>query len=158
MVGLKNMVPAKQLIRSAAWCSTWASCNSVQYPQWSGLQKWRDSSINQDRLWGQKGPQPLLEHCNSSSDLDAFSSLSEMGALVLSTPDPLQKSMLSHLAFSKWKHFGLPVGVCSPPVGPSRPSKPQLVSLSLVTLLCFAYVFSNYWLNVTAFSMLLIIG
>lgn len=118
------MVPTKQLITRAC-CSS-----SVQYPQWSGLEKWRDSPINQDRLWGQKGPQPLLEHTttNLKTELDAFSSLAEMGALVLSTPEPLHKSKLSHLAFSKWKQNGLPVGVCQPPAGPSRPPKPQLVS------------------------------
>lgn len=131
---LVGMLRTKQLIRSAC-CSTWASCNTVRYPQWSGLDKWRDSSINQDRLWGHKGPQPLLEHSNLS-ELDAFSSLAEMGALVLSTPDPLQKSKFSHLAFSKWKQNKLPVGVCSPPVGPSRPSKPQLVSLLNSPLFC----------------------
>lgn len=123
------MVPAKQVIIRACCFS------SVQYPQWSGLEKWRDSSINQDRLWGQKGPQTLLEHSNLI-ELDALSSLAEMGALVLSTPDPLQKSKLSHLAFSKWKQNGLSVGVCQPPVGPSRPPKPQLVSFRNPPLFC----------------------
>ncbi|KAK1388832.1 Ferritin-like superfamily [Heracleum sosnowskyi] len=120
LVGIKNMVPTKQLITRACW--------SNNVPQWSGLQKWRDSSMNQDRLWGQKGPQPLLELTSNLSELDGLSSLAEMGALVLSTPDPLQKSKLSHFAYSKWKQNGLPVGVCQPPVGPSRPAKPRLVS------------------------------
>ncbi|WOH05606.1 hypothetical protein DCAR_0625025 [Daucus carota subsp. sativus] len=126
---IQNMIPRK-LITSAC-CSTWAcrsiSTSNVQSPQWSGLEKWRESSINQERLWGQKGPQPMIE-VDDSSDLGSLSSLAEMGALVLSTPDPLRKSRLSHLAYSKWKQNGLPVGVSAPPVGPSRPIKPQLVS------------------------------
>lgn len=51
-----------------------------------------------------------------------------MGAMVLSTPDPLTKSLLSHLAYTKWRTDNLPIGVSQPPVTPARPPKPQLVS------------------------------
>ncbi|PIA32963.1 hypothetical protein AQUCO_04200005v1 [Aquilegia coerulea] len=59
--------------------------------------------------------------------MDSCSSLSEYGALVLSTSDPLAKSKLSHLAYSKWRHGELSIGVSTPPNQPARPSKPQLV-------------------------------
>ncbi|KAK6142639.1 hypothetical protein DH2020_022987 [Rehmannia glutinosa] len=51
-----------------------------------------------------------------------------MGGVVLSTADPLTKAMLSHLAYSKWRQEGLPVGVSDAPSTPARPVKPQLVS------------------------------
>lgn len=143
-----NMVPSKQLITSACY-SSWTCCNNKA--QWSGLEKWRQSSINQDRLWGQKGPQTLLEH--DLSEVDSMSSLAEMGGLVLSTPDPLQKSRLSHLAYSKWKQSGLPVGVSRPPVGPSRPTKPQLVFSLHPSLFDYLLVFSGLFVECNCFSL-----
>ncbi|KAL0320367.1 UNVERIFIED_CONTAM: putative protein HI [Sesamum radiatum] len=51
-----------------------------------------------------------------------------MGAVVLSTADPLAKAELSHSAYTKWRQNGLPVGVSEAPSSPARPPKPQLVS------------------------------
>lgn len=56
------------------------------------------------------------------------SSLAEMGSLVLSTSDPLTKSKLSHLAYSRWRTEHLPIGDSQAPDRPARPAKPQLVS------------------------------
>ncbi|KAL3509235.1 hypothetical protein ACH5RR_028636 [Cinchona calisaya] len=109
---------------------------------WSGLENWRSSPLNHNRFWGPNGPQtpPLqpsfsvseetMENCMnfSSTDLDSCSSLAEMGAVVLSTADPLEKSKLSHLAYSRWCQEGLPIGVFQPPSKPARPEKPKLVS------------------------------
>ncbi|KAF5731363.1 hypothetical protein HS088_TW18G00040 [Tripterygium wilfordii] len=105
------------------------SSPSQQYSPWSGLQSWRDSQLNKNRFWGPDGPEPQP----SSTGFEDFhmgsaSSLAELGALVLSTSDPLAKSKLSHLAFSRWRNERLPIGVCQPPSRPARPSKPQLVS------------------------------
>ncbi|XP_021280727.1 uncharacterized protein LOC110414001 [Herrania umbratica] len=113
-----------------------SSSSSSQFSQWSGLQSWRESPLNEDRFWGPNGPRPLLQSQYSSKDADTpnspleatGSSLAELGALVLSTADPLTKSKLSHLAFSRWRNENLPIGVCQPPSRPARPPKPQLVS------------------------------
>ncbi|KAL5573742.1 hypothetical protein UlMin_023339 [Ulmus minor] len=105
------------------------SSSSLQCSPWSGLEAWRESPINEDPIWGPNGPQPLQLHSQSStSDSSSPSSLVEFGALVLSTSDPLTKSKLSHLAFSKWKMDNLPLGVSQPPSRPARPPKPLLVS------------------------------
>ncbi|XP_015881190.3 uncharacterized protein LOC107417133 [Ziziphus jujuba] len=112
-----------------------SSSSSAQYSTWSGLQAWRESQLNEDRFWGPNGPQPLLARSQPSA-MDAYyssavssvSSLAELGALVLSTTDPLAKSRLSHLAFTKWRLENLPLGVCEPPSRPARPPKPELVS------------------------------
>ncbi|XVF60901.1 hypothetical protein PTKIN_Ptkin08bG0085500 [Pterospermum kingtungense] len=102
--------------------------SSVPSP-WSGLRSWRESPLNEDQFWGSDGPQPqpLLQYSQHSLEASG-SSLAELGALVLSTSDPLTKSKLSHLAFSKWRNENLPIGLCQPPSRPARPSKPQLVS------------------------------
>ncbi|XP_043699542.1 uncharacterized protein HI_0077 isoform X2 [Telopea speciosissima] len=104
-----------------------------QYQAWSGLQSWRESSLNESRLWGSKGPEqpPTLPLSSIQADDDsmaAASSLAELGTIVLSTSDPLTKSRLSHLAYSRWRSEGLPLGVSKPPDRPARPPKPQLVS------------------------------
>lgn len=124
---------------------------SVRYPKqesesqityWPGLDNWRSSPLNHNRLWGQNGPQTVSIPFSDvtfqengadgldlgSVDLGSCSSLAEMGALVLSTADPLKKSKLSHLAYTRWREEGLPVGVSEPPIKPARPLKPQLVS------------------------------
>ncbi|GAV60137.1 DUF455 domain-containing protein [Cephalotus follicularis] len=122
------------------------SCSSLPHPilktkpfssqntLWSGLQYWRDSPLNEHRFWGPNGPEPLLQSQPSSTDtngnnvrMESASSLAELGALVLSTSDPLTKSKLSHFAFSKWCNHKLPVGVFDPPSRPARPPKPLLV-------------------------------
>ncbi|KAK9285388.1 hypothetical protein L1049_024580 [Liquidambar formosana] len=111
------------------------SSSSLKYSPWSGLQTWRDSPLNESRIWGPNGPEPppLLSQPSSIEIGDAPmalgpSSLAELGAMVLSTSDPLTKSKISHIAYSKWRLENLPVGVAEPPGRPARPPKPQLVS------------------------------
>ncbi|XP_042480373.1 uncharacterized protein HI_0077 isoform X2 [Macadamia integrifolia] len=119
--------------------STSSSSSFVpQYQPWSGLQCWRESSLNESRVWGSKGPEqpqppppppPPLSSIEAEEDpTAAASSLAELGTLVLSTGDPLTKSRLSHLAYSRWRSEGLPLGVSKPPDQPARPPRPQLVS------------------------------
>lgn len=105
-----------------------------KYRPWSGLQNWRESPLNENRFWGPSGPEPVPEsplHPNDHSDdpISSASSLAELGAVVLSTSDPLAKSKLSHLAFSRWRNENLPIGVFDPPSRPARPPKPILVRL-----------------------------
>ncbi|XP_023752273.1 uncharacterized protein LOC111900619 [Lactuca sativa] len=101
-----------------------------QHPLWPGLQSWRDSSLNHNRFWGPSGPEPEtpIGPNYQNSQLDSATSLAEMGAMILSTSDPITKSRLSHLAYSKWRRDRLPIGASQPPDRPARPSKPQLVS------------------------------
>lgn len=112
-------------------------CSSLQYSPWSGLQAWRESPLNENRIWGPNGPQSLVlqspssavDNCDSS--IGSASSLAELGSLVLSTSDPLTKSKLSHLAYSRWRRENLPLGLVSdPPSRPARPLKPKLVRFS----------------------------
>ncbi len=56
------------------------------------------------------------------------SSLAEWGALVLGTPDPVDKAFLTHHAFRLWVDGSLPLGVSQAPDSPARPAKPELVS------------------------------
>ncbi|KNA21521.1 hypothetical protein SOVF_041890 [Spinacia oleracea] len=100
---------------------------SSLHNEWSGLQQWRESSINQNRVWGPTGPEPPLKPDHVEIPSGSASSLAELGALVLSTSDPLAKSQLSHFAYSKWRSEKLPIGVFEPPTRPARPCKPQLV-------------------------------
>ncbi|KAF6177138.1 hypothetical protein GIB67_025475 [Kingdonia uniflora] len=99
------------------------------------LQGWREASLNENRTWGSNAPQPLPSSSIApQDDPTAFaSSLSELGALVLSTSDPLTKAKLSHLAYSRWRRENLPLGVFKPPDRPARPPKPQLVTSMLIT-------------------------
>ncbi|KAM1114211.1 uncharacterized protein LOC126583991 [Malus sylvestris] len=115
--------------------SSSSSSSCLQYSPWSGLQTWRECPLNENRWWGTKGPQPQpLQSQPSSIDkhysqmVSSASSLAELGALVLSTSDPLAKSRISHLAYSRWRHDRLPLGASDPPPPPARPFKPQLVS------------------------------
>uniref|UniRef100_A0A7N0V472 Uncharacterized protein n=1 Tax=Kalanchoe fedtschenkoi TaxID=63787 RepID=A0A7N0V472_KALFE len=97
---------------------------SIQYTPWSGLQSWRANPLNEERKWGPSGPQfhpPLQLPLQGSS-------LAELGAIVLSTSDPLEKSRLSHLAYTQWRLHKLPVGTADAPHTPARPLKPLLVS------------------------------
>ncbi|KAL3848785.1 hypothetical protein ACJIZ3_010667 [Penstemon smallii] len=102
---------------------------SIHHSHWSGLHHWRHSPLNHDRFWGPKGPiqEPNETEINPSSLKSCFS-LAEMGSVVLTTADPLTKAKLSHMAYTKWRQEGLPIGASDPPVSPARPSKPQLVS------------------------------
>lgn len=139
MPRIKLNVMLSTMIRGA-WCSEIPpphslkpklsfSSSCLKYPQWSGLLTWRESSLNEDRLWGPKGPEPPVHPVKSNDDkMASASSLAELGALVLSTPDPITKSNLSHLAYSTWRLKQLPIGVSEPPARPARPPKPQLVS------------------------------
>ncbi|CAH2038772.1 unnamed protein product [Thlaspi arvense] len=111
--------------------SSSSSSSTTQHKLWSGLEDWRKSPVNDLRVWGPTGP---LLPTSSSSDscsyglVSAASSLADLGALVLSTSDPLSKSHISHLAFSRWRRENLPVGSVSHlPSSPARPPKPLLV-------------------------------
>ncbi|XP_010915602.1 uncharacterized protein [Elaeis guineensis] len=96
---------------------------------WSGLQSWREAPTNECRTWGPDGPcQPTDRALLDDAPTASAASLAECAALVLSTPDPLAKSRLSHLAYSRWRRHGLPVGVVRPPDRPARPDRPILVS------------------------------
>ncbi|KAI3465816.1 hypothetical protein Pfo_022479 [Paulownia fortunei] len=115
-----------------------SSASSIDYPplhhhpQWSGLHHWRRSPLNHDRYWGTNGPIQEPNEIKFSPPsppvFSSCSSLAEMGGVVLSTADPLTKAKLSHLAYTKWRQEGLPVGVSDAPSRPARPPKPQLVS------------------------------
>ncbi|PIA64589.1 hypothetical protein AQUCO_00100220v1 [Aquilegia coerulea] len=61
---------------------------------WSGLETWRKSSINENRIWGSKAPQQPSLSSDELITMDSCSSLSEYGALVLSTSDPYLNSAL----------------------------------------------------------------
>lgn len=122
------------------------SSSSLQFSTWSGLQQWRDGPLNENRYWGPNGPEPLQNSPAVDNQIDSASSLAELGALVLSTSDPLSKSKLSHLAFSKWRNLNLPIGVSVPPSRPARPPIPQLV--------CF-FVFFQYLSSIFYFTHLL---
>lgn len=117
------------------------SSSSLQYTPWSGLKAWRQFPINENRFWGPNGPEPPVESSSTGflfdSRIESASSLAELGALVLSTSDPLTKSRLSHLAFSRWSQVGLPIGVFEAPSRPARPPVPKLVSF-LISGGCFS--------------------
>lgn len=125
--------PTTSLSRSfTALSSSSTSSPTQQHKLWSGLDTWRNSPINDLRLWGPNGP--LLPSSSSTSStyhglVSAAPSLADLGALVLSTADPLSKSHISHLAFSRWRRENnLPVGsISNLPSSPSRPPKPLLV-------------------------------
>ncbi|KAF8086340.1 hypothetical protein N665_0629s0047 [Sinapis alba] len=124
-----SLSPRSLTISSALSSST--SSPTQEHKRWSGLDNWRNSPINDLRLWGPNGP--LLPSSDSISSsfhglVSAASSLADLGALVLSTSDPLSKSHISHLAFSRWRRETLPVGSISHlPSSPARPPKPLLV-------------------------------
>uniref|UniRef100_A0A5B6ZSK1 Ferritin-like superfamily n=1 Tax=Davidia involucrata TaxID=16924 RepID=A0A5B6ZSK1_DAVIN len=123
-------VPPRTFFRPKSFTS---SSSSFNHPQWSGIQNWRDGPLNENRFWGPTGPEPPIPSPSSSVELDdgpmaSAPSLAELGTLVLSTGDPLTKSKLSHLAYSRWRQENLPIGVSEPPGRPARPPKPQLVS------------------------------
>ncbi|CAA7026446.1 unnamed protein product [Microthlaspi erraticum] len=123
--------PIKSLSPRSLTISSYSSSTKQQHKLWSGLEDWRKSPVNDLRLWGPTGP--LLPSSDSISAgfhglVSAASSLADLGALVLSTSDPLSKSHISHLAFSRWRRENLPVGSISHlPSSPARPPKPLLV-------------------------------
>ena len=100
---------------------------------WPGLHAWRGAPPSDLRTWGPNGPcaSDADEAAGGPPEADAGgSSLAEMGALVLSTADPLAKARLTHAAFSRWA-AGLPVGQAAAPEHPARPDKPLVVSALL---------------------------
>ncbi|KAJ4765800.1 DUF455 family protein [Rhynchospora pubera] len=108
-----------------------ASCSLSPPPSphpWRGLDTWRRAPPCELRQWGPKGPIPEELPVREVESIESASSLAELGAVVLSTADPLAKSHLSHLAFSKWRRLKLPVGHAVAPDRPARPEKPVLVS------------------------------
>lgn len=120
-----------------------SSSSTKQQKLWSGLESWRKSPVNDLRLWGPTGP--LLPSSSDSLSasfyglVSAASSLADLGALVLSTSDPLSKSHLSHLAFSRWRRENLPVGsISNLPSSPARPPKPLLVCVSPLSFFFFS--------------------
>ncbi|PWZ34373.1 hypothetical protein Zm00014a_029889 [Zea mays] len=70
------------------------------------------------RTWGPNSP-CASDVDEPAADDDVASSLLEMGALVLSTADPLTKARRTHAAFSRWA-VGLPVGQATAPYHPKR--------------------------------------
>ena len=109
--------------------------SSVQYSAWSGLQAWREGPINEDRRWGPSGPEPpppSPPQAHPSDGPATAASLAELGAMVLSTSDPLAKSRLSHYAYSRWRREKLPLGAAEPPPSPARADKPDLVRALLI--------------------------
>ncbi|GJN38101.1 hypothetical protein PR202_gb27113 [Eleusine coracana subsp. coracana] len=112
---------------------------------WPGLHAWRRAPPSDLRTWGPNGP------CTSDDGEaaphgvdDAGSSLAEMGAVVLSTADPLSKARLTHAAFSRWA-AGLPVGQATAPDHPARPDKPLVVIAML--LLRLLVLHGRLWLR-----------
>lgn len=114
--------------RSGLRFSTSSSLSPPSSPRpWRGLDTWRRAPPSELRHWGPSGPVPYDLPVRETDAIESASSLAELGAAVLSTADPLAKSQLSHLAFSKWRRLMLPVGHAVAPDHPSRPDKPVLV-------------------------------
>ncbi|CAM8887762.1 unnamed protein product [Rhodiola kirilowii] len=90
-----------------------SSSSSIQYTPWSGLQSWRANPLNELRSWGPNGPQS--QPFDPVAPLQVASSLAELGAIVLSTSDPFEKSRLSHFAYSQF--LGISISVNFPFLG-----------------------------------------
>ncbi|KAJ3694228.1 hypothetical protein LUZ60_009708 [Juncus effusus] len=135
MLTLRHARPlySRRVFMSRTTTTTTTTTSSLSPPScprpWRGLDTWRKAPPCELRQWGPNGPihDPYISEEESDS-VDSASSLAELGFMVLSAPDPLSKSRLSHLAFSAWRRRSLPVGHVPPPNQPSRPSKPILVS------------------------------
>jgi len=109
--------------------SSSSSCGVKVWP-WRGLDEWRESHLNENRKWGEHGPEPQ-PLSRDSTPLGQASSVAELGSIVLSTSDPLAKSQLSHMAYSMWRRHNLPLGISIAPSRPARPPFPQLVPFSI---------------------------
>ncbi|TKY48920.1 hypothetical protein E2542_SST26343 [Spatholobus suberectus] len=107
-----------------------SSPSGLKVSPWRGLDAWRGSPLNENRKWGDHGPEPQSQFQlrGSPFTLGQASSLAELGSIVLSTSDPLAKAQLSHMAYSMWRRHNLPLGISKPPSRPARPPIPQLVS------------------------------
>nr|CAB3475778.1 unnamed protein product [Digitaria exilis] len=122
--------PAPRRLLSAA-----ASAAAASPLPWPGLHAWRQAPPSDLRTWGPNGPcaSNADEAAGAPPEADADgSSLAEMGALVLSTADPLAKARLTHAAFCRWA-AGLPVGQATTPDHPARPDKPLVVTQKEIT-------------------------
>ncbi|KAL5825842.1 hypothetical protein ACOSQ3_021905 [Xanthoceras sorbifolium] len=77
-----------------------------EYKSWFGIQQWSLNPLNENHFWGPNGPESPSQHSQlmpvitADNSMESASSLEELGALVLSTSDPLSKSKLFQLAFS----------------------------------------------------------
>lgn len=108
-------------------CSARALCTSPC--EWAGLQAWRASPVDERRTWNPSSIKEPLQQQQQHLPSTLPASLSEWGALVLNTPDPLAKASITHHAFRLWADGKLPVGVANAPDTPARPPKPVLVPL-----------------------------
>ncbi|KAL9261383.1 hypothetical protein AKJ16_DCAP03976 [Drosera capensis] len=108
---------------AARTTTTWA-----HYRHWPGLHQWRTNPINPNRHWGPTGPQPPPPSPPAQSPAH-FGSLAEVGRLVLTTADPMEKSRVSHFGFCRYLRGEIEVGVCGEtmPEVPARPERPRLV-------------------------------
>ncbi|CAO2186174.1 unnamed protein product [Urochloa humidicola] len=137
MLSLRRLPPLR-LPRGPApsrLLSTAASAAAASPHPWPGLHAWRRAPPSDLRTWGPNGPCACDadEVAGMPPEADAGgSSLVEMGALVLSTADPLAKAQLTHAAFSRWA-AGLPVGQATAPDHPARPDKPPVVTQKEIT-------------------------
>ncbi|KAF3328557.1 hypothetical protein FCM35_KLT05635 [Carex littledalei] len=121
---LRHSFPSR--LTSLPFSTSSSPCSSSLRP-WSGLDTWRRAPPSELRKWGPSGPIPQDFPVQEVEAIGSASSLAELGAEVLSTADPLTKSKLSNLAFSKWRRLKLPVGHAAAPDQPARPDKPVLV-------------------------------
>ena len=99
---------------------------------WPGLNSWRTSGVNEQRTWGDKGPQcePLELSAHplpTATPTTTAKSLAEYGRQVLLCPDPFQKAELSHQAWRAYNTGTLPIGTAEAPPAPARPEKPALL-------------------------------
>ncbi|GAB2214880.1 hypothetical protein Drorol1_Dr00019245 [Drosera rotundifolia] len=103
--------------------TTWA-----HYRHWPGLNQWRTNPINPNRHWGPSGPQPPPARSPGDDAVRSASSLAELGRLVLTTVDPMEKSRVSHFGFCRYLQGEIGVGVCGEtPEMPARPETPRMV-------------------------------
>uniref|UniRef100_A0A3B6FIM8 DUF455 domain-containing protein n=1 Tax=Triticum aestivum TaxID=4565 RepID=A0A3B6FIM8_WHEAT len=126
-------LPALPLARGSTRRRLLAAGASAASPlPWPGLHTWRRAPPSDLRSWGPNGPcVPNTDKAGApeaGAGVGDGSSLAEMGALVLSTADPLAKAHLTHAAFSRWAAGGLPVGLARAPDHPARPEKPLAVT------------------------------
>jgi hypothetical protein len=120
--------PLRLRLRCSIAFSASSSLSPPSTPRpWRGLDAWRRAPPSELRQWGPAGPIPQDLPLRGTESIESASSLAELGAAVLSTADPLAKSQLSHLAFSKWRSLKIPVGHAVAPDQPARPDKPVLV-------------------------------
>ncbi|KAF9588702.1 hypothetical protein IFM89_014578 [Coptis chinensis] len=130
---LRHTLSSTLPLKTHSFSSSSSSSSSLHYKQWTGLQNWRETPLNEKRTWGPKGPVATTTtstglYNDNNDPTVSVTSLSELATLLLSTSDPIEKSKLSHLAYSKWRRGLLPLGVSVPPICPARPLKPLLVS------------------------------